>query len=472
MNLRRRSFLRQAAAVSTGFFGLDRYLLAGAPVPKAGRYGPLRSDPHRILDLPKGFRYVVLSRQGDKMDDGLRVPAAPDGMAAFPGKNGRVVLVRNHELGLNPMGIEDYSVGPFKDDLSLPKDFDRSLCYDPGEKEGVPPFVGGTTTLVFHPGRERLERQFVSLVGTDRNCAGGPTPGGSWISCEEPGDMTSERGKRHGYCFEVPALPKLQITAPLPLKDMGRFRHEAIAVHEPSGIVYLTEDRNDGMIYRFLPNEPGKLSAGGKLQALKVRGQESASTRNWPDDKKTFPGRQLLAVDWMDLEEIESPNDDLRAKGVQAGAACFSRGEGMWYGSHDREGECAIYWCCTDGGAAQQGQIFRYLPSEAEGQPGEKDKPGFVELYLEPNDSALLQNGDNITIAPWGDLIICEDTKNTCCIRGVTPFGEFYTLGRNAVDGTEFAGSCFSPEGDWLFVNMQKAGLTLAITGPWHKTVA
>ncbi|MCB1233054.1 MAG: DUF839 domain-containing protein [Verrucomicrobiae bacterium] len=466
MKASRRHFLRHSAAVTVGFLGLDRHLAtAASQVPRIEPWGALETDPHRIIDLPKGFRFLVLSRTGDKMDDGFNVPGQPDGMAAFPGKDGRVILVRNHEIG------HDYAdLTPFKKSGELPKDFDRSLSYDPGSDDEEP-YVGGTSNVVFNPKTGEVERMFLSLTGTDRNCAGGPTPWGTWITCEEPADLVTGSGRRHGYCFEVPATEEPGLTKPVALKAMGRFRHEAIAVHPDSGAVYLTEDRGDGMIYRFLPTEPGKLEAGGKLQALRILDRDSVDTRNWPGDSEPFPKRQRFKVSWMDLDEIDAPLDDLRLRGVEAGAARFSRGEGMWYGSKEQVGEEAIYWACTDGGEVQKGQIFRYFPSLNEGQPGESEQPGELELFLEPNDTDLLKNGDNICIAPWGDLVICEDTGGVNSVRGVTPKGEFYTIGRNGMNGSEFCGACFSPDGEWLFVNIQKPGLTLAITGPWQKSL-
>jgi secreted PhoX family phosphatase len=459
----RRHFFRQSTAVTLGFLGLDRYLCAaGAKVPRIEPWGPLGKDPHRILNLPEGFSYRVLSRTGDRMSDGYLVPGKPDGMAAFPGEGDRVVLVRNHELSYG-----SGESGPFKDNGKLPKNFESAMCYDPG-KDGEEPFLGGTSNLVFDPATGEVEGEFLSLFGTDRNCAGGPTPWGSWITCEEPGDLVSERGLGHGYCFEVPAGSEPRLTQPEPLKAMGRFRHEAIAVHPHSGAVYLTEDRGDGLIYRFLPAQPGQLQAGGKLQALRIRDRKSADTRTWPGDAVAFPLRQRYPVDWMDLEEIDAPLDDLRLRGFAAGAARFSRGEGMWYGSKEQVGEEAIYWACTDGGAIQNGQIFRYFPSPLEGQSGESEKPGELELFLEPNDTDLLKNGDNICIAPAGDLVICEDTGGVNSVRGVTPSGEFYTIAENAISGSEFCGACFSPDGRWLFVNIQTPGITLAVTGPWR----
>ena len=96
-------------------------------------------------------------------------------------------------------------------------------------------------------------KQFLSLIGTLRNCAGGPTPWNTWITCEEV--VMGAGGpckKRPWLVFRVPARETPIITNPVPLKAMGRFNHEAVAVDPISGDVYLTEDRNDGLIYRFV----------------------------------------------------------------------------------------------------------------------------------------------------------------------------------------------------------------------------
>lgn len=459
----RRSFLTQSAAVTSGFLGLNRYLSheAEASGGSGFSYGELVEDKAKLLDLPPGFEYRVLSRTGDRMGDGYRVPGMPDGMAAFDVSDGKVALVRNHEIGHS--GFQD---GPFKDNKELPEGFDPKLIYD-GGRHGAQPFVGGTTTVIYDSKTGRMIDQYLSLVGTDRNCAGGPTPWGTWITCEEPGDLTSKWGAFHGYCFEVPARVERGIAEPVPLKGLGRFRHEAIAIDPRTGIVYLTEDRSDGALYRFIPRTPGKLAEGGRLQALAIRGESKRITRNWPDDGNPLPVGKRVAVDWIDLEDVGAPNDDLRLQAIEKGAALFSRGEGMWYGSASAVGEDSIYWACTDGGANQAGQIFRYFPAEKEGTPEEGAAPGEMELYLEPNDTDLLRNGDNITIASNGHLYICEDTSGVNQVRGVTLEGEMFTFAKNTMNGSELTGVCFSPDGTTLFVNIQSPGVTFAIRGPF-----
>ena len=150
-------------------------------------------------------------------------------------------------------------------------------------------------------------------------------------------------------------------------------------------------------------------------------------------------------------------------RGHQKGGARFARGEGIWYGKDE------LYFACTSGGTKGTGQIFRYKPSKYEGTAREKDAPAKLELFSEPNDSAIYQNCDNLTISPWGDVVLCED-KSDARLIGITPNGKNYEIAKNLGYRTsEFAGSVFSPSGKTLFVNIQSPGLTIAITGPWRK---
>ena len=469
MDLSRRHLLQNSGAVALGFAGL-RKLIAGSVAEGAEAatkpttnpiYGDLKKKG-KIFDLPEGFSYKVISVAGDKMDDGFYIPGKLDGMCAFAGANGKTILVRNHELSL-----DDDKEGPYGEKNKLFDKIDRSKVYDAGQ--GKLPSIGGTTTVIYDTKTQTVEAQFLSLAGTIRNCAGGPTPWNSWITCEEtvitPDEIVEQY---HGFNFEVPATMERKLAEPFPLRAMGRFNHEAVAVDPNTGIVYETEDRDDGLFYRFIPTRPGELKAGGRLQALRIRGVLSADTRNWDQRLVIKPG-DAFEVEWIDMENVESPYDDLRYWAFfLRGATRFARGEGIWHGSD------GIYFACTTGGPIKRGQIWRYVPSPHEGKADEANQPGRLELFVEPQDGTVSENADNLTIAPWGDLVLCEDhagRKNSPSqyLIGVTPQGEIYRLGRNAFNSSELAGVTFSPDGSTLFVNIYSPGLTLAITGPWRK---
>lgn len=460
----RRNFIKVSGMATLGFMGLHQWIKnpLEAAIPKTfgpvAGYGPLVPDPEGILNLPKGFTYKIISRQGDKMDDGLLVPGAPDGMATFSGKNGRIIVIRNHENS-----PDKFTQGAFGLQNELLNKVNSEKFYDYGKK--TIPALGGTTTFVYNPKTGQIEKQFLSLAGTVRNCAGGPTPWNSWLTCEEStikaGAYDGNTEKDHGYVFEVPATEKIGLCDPIPIKGMGRFNHEAVAVDPRTGIVYLTEDTGDSLIYRYIPNTPGKMLNGGKLQALAILGKKSFDTRNWERlTSPKFPIGQPMEVEWIDLENIESPEDDLRYQGFNKGAAVFARGEGMWYGKNE------IYFACTNGGKISSGQVFRYIPGPSEGKAGEKNSPGKLELFAESHDKDILKNCDNLTVSPWGDVVLCEDDPHPFIV-GITPKGEFYKLAENIGYKSEFAGGVFSPSGETYFVNIQGAGLTVAITGPW-----
>jgi hypothetical protein len=403
-------------------------------------YGALKPDPAGFLDLPEGFSYRVISRLGDRMDDGGTVPDRADGMGCFDLGGGEIALVRNHEL--QP---KHDAGGP------IAKGF--------GKRDGA--FVpGGTTTIVLDAKTLQVKRQFRSLGGTIRNCSGGTTPWGSWLTCEEsptgPGQPYGDGLERsHGWVFEVPASAK-GLVDPIPLTAMGRFNHEAAAVDPATGIVYLTEDRDDGVLYRFLPKTPGKLADGGRLQAMVVEGL--ADTRNW--GSAAMPVGKQYRVSWVDLDAVEAPKDDLRQRAAAKGAALVARGEGLHMGVSRKVSE--VYACCTSGGAAELGQILKLTVGGA-------GKPDMLELFFESESTDQFNFGDNLTVAPSGHLIVCEDQYTAVVdnhIRGITPAGQPYNIAKLHAQ-TELAGACFSPDGKVLFVNAYGPTATLAITGPW-----
>lgn len=473
MTISRRNVLK-VGAISAAFGGL--LSVAGCDqkrqLPKliTNKYGKLLPDPNGYLDLPKGFEYKILSQVGEKMSDGLLVPANPDGMAAFAGKDGTTILLRNHELNAKDLQQEDRgkSISPFGKDDHLIDKIDKTRIYDFHENGRA--MAGGVTGLVVDPGPLHVKHQWLALVGTFDNCAGGPTPWNSWISCEETRIRAGEGcAKDHGWGFEVLPDPDLGLQQPVPLKGLGRFKHEAAATDPANGIVYLTQDDwgHDSLLYRFIPDRPGDMIEGGKLQALMVKDQPSRDLRNWPKSKgkKIKPG-SWLEVDWVDLADTHNPNNDIEDRGVADGAAIFTRGEGIWFGEKE------FYFACTDGGTAKKGQIWRYIPSEFEGTEYETNKPGRLQLFLESPDAAVMEACDNLTIAPWGDIIICEDEYSDGdgdnYLRGITPQGKVYTLARSArKQKNEFCGACFGPDGKTLYVNLQQDGLTFAIRGPW-----
>lgn len=471
MSLSRRHFLRLAAATSGAFSGLPFIAHAQdsgdgpADAPYLNQvqgYGDLTNDPDGLFDFPEGFTYQVLSTVGDEMTDGLLAPGRFDGMGCFQRADGKLVLIRNHEQA--PNSFDGSPFGPGHERLDQ---IDQSRIHD-WAADGYP-HLGGTSHLVVDPQTLAVEEQYMSLLGTFANCAGGMTPWGSWITCEEAAYPAGEYARKdHGYCFEIP-VDATGPVEPVPLTAMGRFAHEAVAVDPVSGCIYLTEDRRElALFYRFIPNVRDRLTEGGRLQALAVRERPGLDLRNHdPEAQQQAPGT-WFEIEWIDLDDVESPNGDLAERGHAAGAARLTRGEGMWFG----DGEC--YFASTDGGPQELGQIWRYVPSPFEGTDREREQPGRLQLFVQNDNPAIMEKCDNLCVAPWGDLIVVEDGDAEQYIRGVTPEGQVYTIGRNAASGpdgekSEITGPCFSPDGSTLFFNVQQhPGRTFAVRGPWH----
>lgn len=460
-------FLTGAAAVGTAlstsmFKKLHAQTLTAQATPIEG-FGPLVPDPNGMFDLPEGFSYQVLSRARQRMNDGARVPEIPDGMASFQGSNSNeIIIVRNHELSVT-------------DDFELANSFDvepEIPVYDPGA-------IGGTATLTLRSfrGRNRVTDQRRSLAGTENNCAGGivklnsRSSLGSWLTGEETIILPSDNPRLtqpHGYLFEVPAD---QPSDAEPLRDMGRFLKESIAEDPETGNIYITNDDffELGLYYRFTPSQVGDLRQGGTLEALAISDRPGLDLSNNTQDLVSVG--EELPVEWVPIP-VPDPTDNLQDSGdnsqrkiqhqridgqtkVRDVAALFNRTEGSWY-----DGEGGIVICATDAGPNEWGQIWRLdLRNQT------------LTLLAEPRDSELLQNPDNITVAPWGDMIICEDGDGTDRLLGLTRNGDIYVIGRNGLNSAEIAGANFSPDGSTLFLNapQKQPGVTIAITGPWER---
>ncbi len=468
----RRSFLRKSATVAgavvatSSLSGLiacnDSTVVAPDGTPSlaraprgSGGYGSISLDPNGLPFLiPGGFQLRQISRAGDPMvgTGNGPVPNALDGMGAFPMASGNVRLIRNHEMRDNaansvPIGNKPWDAKAGGGCTSLEVSID---------------LVSGEPTVV---------DEFVSISGTAVNCAGGITPWGSWITCEETVEGTAGgRDKDHGYCFEIPANAPSEVD-PVSLNAMGRFAHEAIAVDTIYGHIYETEDAgNNSGFYRFIPNEIGNLAAGGRLQMLALIGRPQFNSTNQPIAGVPAPGIPVgvpYTAIWVDIDEPDPPvingTTSCFGQGFAKGGTRFARLEGCWWGDN------SCYFNATSGGPAGAGQVWQYRPTSVNG--------GTLTLIFESPSRNVLDSPDNICVSPRGGLVICEDGQGGQFIRGLTRDGRVFDLLRSedANDATEFAGACFSPDGRVLFFNTQgstsrngtERGGTFALWGPW-----
>ncbi|MFI8292828.1 alkaline phosphatase PhoX [Streptomyces sp. NPDC085614] len=451
MSATRRQILSRTGASAAGiaFAGTFSELFTGgaAAASRAG-YGPLVPDPAGLLDLPEGFRYKVLSRQGDPLRSGEGlVPSNHDGMAAFAGRRGRVHLVRNHENRVTgKIGVPTV----------------EGLTYDPAAK-------GGCTALELD-GRNNVLGERVAIAGTAVNCAGGPTPWGTWLTCEETEDRAGTAGytKDHGWIFEVDGADPHR-TGAVPLTAMGRFQHEAIAVDPRSGIVYETEDAFQqpfGLFYRFLPRKPlggtGSLRAGGALEAMRVPGVPDLSAIQ-------ETGASFGGVEWVPVPDPQAAETPIRLQDFGTrGITHAQKLEGCYWGGR------AVYFVssfarATDGSAGTHfGQVWKYEPH--------RRRLTLVVVFGPSTDIRLPgESPDNICLAADGGLMVCEDGGGEQHVYGLTPRGEVYAMARGARNiGTpedpewgEFAGVTFSPDRQTMYVNCYTPGTTFAVTGPW-----
>ena len=462
--LSRRAFVGGSAAAGLGFVFAGSGSLAAFARPVAGDartatgYGPLVADSDGILALPRGFSYKLVARSGvTPTADGVH-PSDPDGMGVFIGSNGGSVLVTNHENS----GREPYPV-PEVD----------GITYDPGA-------IGGTSTIVVDASGNRLD-QYTSLAGTDNNCAGGITPWGTWLTCEETERRAGESGNTldHGYVFEVDPVSRAANVgkSPVPLKFMGRYSHEAVAVDPETSQIYLTEDAASpsGLYYRWTPPAsfvPGKdalrelaLSPGGstagRLQAMSCY----LDSQHIEDLSEATAVGIRYRVEWVNVPDRDASTVSVRNQFTDDQITRSRKLEGQWWADGGAF-FVSSYARTADGSSnPHDGQVWFYDPQSETVTL----KTIFGVNTDTGGDGRKFDGPDNITVSPHGGLILAEDGEGIQHLVGVTSWGKAYPLARNEFNDSEFCGPAFSADGNILFVNIQSPGFTLAITGPWER---
>jgi secreted PhoX family phosphatase len=270
----------------------------------------------------------------------------------------------------------------------------------------------------------------------------------------------------HGWQFEVGK----EHGDPAPLKAMGRFSHEACMIDPNTGYVNETEDDGDNSgFYKFVPHRPEHFKEGGDLYMLKVKGVTGADLRSVSVVGTTWE------IEWVRIDDPEAKVQSTFAQGSAKGGARFRRLEGAWWSTSTG------YFLATTGGTIAappggEGQVFEFNPFAQT-----------IKLIYNSPSALECENPDNIVVTPRGGLLLCEDNSGSTPndaerLLGLTLNGGVFTFAKNNIVLTsafnsaipagdyrqsEWAGACYSPDGEWLFVNIQTPGVTFAITGPW-----
>lgn len=454
--LSRRNFAKGAlAGAGLLFVGACSDVLRTTPGPAPG-YGALLNDPVKRLALPPGFSYRVVTEAGKtRLDSGEPTPRKHDGTGAFAGPDGGTVLVNNHEID-DPFGTE------------LPVPHLDGLVYDPGA-------AGGCTVVRADRDGGRLG-ETVGVAGTVMNCAGGVTPWQTWLTCEETEKLAGEAGctRDHGYVFEVDPRDPANNRDPQPIRALGRFAHEAVVVDPGSGELYLTEDaaNPNGLLYRWQPptgtrpDRPGALRAlapdAGTLAAMTCTDGAGAHV----DDlsRATEVGTRYT-VSWTPVPDRDARGQSVRKQLTGPDITRARKLEGMWWGTAG--GTAGAYvvssFARAESPVQHDGQVWFY-------DPAQRSLTLKLRFGVNPDAAAdgALDGPDNITLSPYGGVIVAEDGEGVQHLFGATESGATFPIARNEIDAGEFTGPVYSPDKRILYANLQAPGIMFAITGPWR----
>ncbi len=467
--LSRRDLLQRSAVAGAGvlLIGSTEMLLTtpeasaapGRPGPAPAGYGPLVADPAGRLALPRGFRYSIVTHAGvTRLESGEFTPRNHDGTGTFRSRRGGTVLVNNHEIR-EPFGT------------TLPVPHLDGLTYDPGA-------AGGCTVVEVDRDGGRVN-EYVGLAGTSTNCAGGVTPWGTWLTCEETEQLAVAPFQTdHGYVFEVDPSDSRANRDPQPIRALGRYAHEAVAVDPRRGDIYLTEDASTptGLLYRWAPPRgyrPGKGAlrrlgpTDGVLAAMKAFDRAGRHVADL--SLATAPGT-VYRIEWVPVPDRDARTTSTRKQFAETAITRSKKLEGAWW---DGDGAYIVSSFSREAdnpGVAKvhDGQIWFYDP-----------KRSTLTLKLlfgknpNPDVDGAFDGPDNITVSPYGGVILAEDGEGIQHLVGATASGATFPVARNdfqdATKNVEFTGPVYSPDGRTLFANIQEPGYMFAITGPWRR---
>ncbi|WP_328402056.1 PhoX family protein [Streptomyces sp. NBC_00390] len=476
MSLTRRDFTRQTALTGAGVALTGAVgTLATAPGALAAEdteqaeghghgcepgYGPLVPDPDGILALPAGFSYRVLTRAGvTTLESGEFTPGKHDGTAAFEGPRGVTLLVVNHEL----KGA--------RSTVAHPVPLTEGLVYDPAAP-------GGCTVVESH--RSGEVAQWVGIAGTVQNCAGGSTPWGTWLTCEETEDRAGKNGatKDHGYVFEVDPCDRRANRNPQPVKALGRYAHEAVVVDPRRGHLYLTEDADtpNGLLYRWVPPHGFRHGRGQLRRLADDAGVLQAATcydsggRFVDDLSRAARIGTVYGVDWTEVPDRDARTVSVRKQFTDGEVTRGRKLEGMWWG--DGGAYVVSSYAREESPQQHDGQVWFYDPRRRT-----LTLKVLFGMNPDPSKDGAYDGPDNITVSPYGGVILAEDGEGVQHLIGATDRGRTYPIARNELnlgtaedpDYSEFAGVTFSPDGRTLYASIQTPGIQLAITGPWKR---